>query len=197
MVEELQTIGKHFDKADFQGIYAFVDTIKNIKGEDYTKAWNAYAENTLRTAEQWRQFYEKIVKPKWDSDPPEKRAETKQREEARLKGIEDIINTTSNQSDTDEEGSEDKIPVQSCEESTRPTTKGTKRKRSRSEDDRFDEYLETRHKGKSSSAYVLFARGNKYEVWDDHPDLDYSMYIPTHSHSIVYPHKAILELIYL
>ncbi|KAF2825368.1 hypothetical protein CC86DRAFT_371062 [Ophiobolus disseminans] len=75
-----------FSSEDWEELYAFVDTIESFKEdkEDYEKAWEGWAEQQEnQTAEQWRQYYEKVVRPQWLRDPEWKRKQINAKMEAR------------------------------------------------------------------------------------------------------------------
>ena len=61
--------------------------IINAMDEDksnYEKAWKQWAKaQDNQTAEQWQQYYEKVVRPQWLRDPERKRQEVKQKVEKR------------------------------------------------------------------------------------------------------------------
>ncbi|KAI4674336.1 uncharacterized protein J4E84_010574 [Alternaria hordeiaustralica] len=71
-VEELEVM---FSTDDWLECYAFVPIIDGVEGQDdWISAWDGWAENQgNQTAEQWRQYYEKVVRPQWLRDPVSKR----------------------------------------------------------------------------------------------------------------------------
>jgi hypothetical protein len=68
-----------FSKEDWLELYAFVDLIDSLKtSENYDSSWSDWAEaQGDRTAEQWRQYFDKVVRPQWLSDPVSKRENIK------------------------------------------------------------------------------------------------------------------------
>ncbi|KAF1976926.1 hypothetical protein BU23DRAFT_454992 [Bimuria novae-zelandiae CBS 107.79] len=158
-VEELTTEGL-FDKRDWEHLYAFADDIDAASGEEYQKGWHGWAKDRHQTARQWRQYFEKVVRPQWRQDPVEKHEEIKRRVEERM---------AEEREDSPEQDESRAGP-------STPTSKPpNKRKRDDAEDNRFESFLNDRHKGKASSAYVLFARENKWQVWnEEEPGLDYT-----------------------
>lgn len=65
-----------FSTRDWEELYAFVEEIDSMdKGAvSYEAAWESWAEKEdNQTAEQWRQYYEKVVRPQWERDPASKR----------------------------------------------------------------------------------------------------------------------------
>ncbi|OAL52528.1 hypothetical protein IQ07DRAFT_642208 [Pyrenochaeta sp. DS3sAY3a] len=80
-LEELEAL---FSPDDWEELYAFVETIDSVAGQDgYEGAWTSWAENqNKQTADQWRQYYEQVVRPQWLRDPEWKREQiTKKVEE--------------------------------------------------------------------------------------------------------------------
>lgn len=76
-----------FTIEDWENLYAFVEEIDSCSNTDgsYDAAWTAWA-NTRdnQTPEQWRQYFEKVVRPQWMEDSVSKRQEIKERVEKRL-----------------------------------------------------------------------------------------------------------------
>ena len=75
-----------FSLDDWEELYAFVEEIE--AGKQNGNAWTALAEaKANQTAEQWRQYYEKVVRPQWLKDPPWKKKLIRERvEKARDEG---------------------------------------------------------------------------------------------------------------
>ncbi|KAH4026868.1 DNA-binding protein RAP1 [Parastagonospora nodorum] len=78
----LEQLAASFSSEDWEELYANVDVINAIDGDDrsnYEKAWKKWAEaQDNQTAEQWQQYYEKVVRPQWMRDPESKRQQVKQ-----------------------------------------------------------------------------------------------------------------------
>ncbi|KAF2181099.1 hypothetical protein K469DRAFT_792945 [Zopfia rhizophila CBS 207.26] len=72
-----------FDKADWEELYANVPRINDCSVENYLEGWEKWAEGTSQTAEQWRQYFEKVVRPQWKQDPQWKKERIKVRVEKR------------------------------------------------------------------------------------------------------------------
>ncbi|KAH6629075.1 hypothetical protein C7974DRAFT_453630 [Boeremia exigua] len=75
-----------FTKEDWEDLYAFVEDIDSHSKEDesYDAAWADFAASKdNQTPEQWRQYYEKVVRPQWLSDPVSKRQQIREKVEAR------------------------------------------------------------------------------------------------------------------
>jgi hypothetical protein len=81
----LEQLAATFTADDWEELYAFVDVIDAMKDkEDYGKAWRQWATSQdNQTADQWRQYYEKVVYPQWLRDPEWKRVQVKQKVEKR------------------------------------------------------------------------------------------------------------------
>jgi len=65
-----------FTTEDWEELYAFVDHIDSFSDDQlsYETSWREWAENKgSQTSEQWRQYYEKVVRPQWQQDPSSKR----------------------------------------------------------------------------------------------------------------------------
>lgn len=81
----LDQLNATFSSEDWEELYAFVDIIEAVEGEErYDEAWEQWAESQdNQTVEQWRQYFEKVVRPQWLRDPDWKREQIKQRVEAK------------------------------------------------------------------------------------------------------------------
>jgi uncharacterized protein YifE (UPF0438 family) len=172
-VNDLDTL---FDIDQWEELYAFVEEIQSC--ETYDETWKAYAEGKRQTVEQWKQYFEKVVAPQWHQDPVSKREKIKKKVEERLA---EPASQTATQITTSQLDVEHKTKTPDPEEGQTPKTKRVmkgREERSKSEDARFDRYLDERYKGKSSSAYVIYAREKKWSVWNDEPGLDYSKWSP-------------------
>ncbi|KAF2799162.1 hypothetical protein K505DRAFT_371164 [Melanomma pulvis-pyrius CBS 109.77] len=77
-----------FEKNDWETLYANVPVI--TENEDNDAIWDAWAETTTQTGQQWKQYFKKVVRPQWDQDSEWKREEVRTRfEERRRKEDED------------------------------------------------------------------------------------------------------------
>ncbi|USP79554.1 E3 SUMO-protein ligase nse2 [Curvularia clavata] len=80
-----------FDEEDWQELYAFADLIDSHRGtERYDSAWEEWAKSQGKTAEQWRQYFEKVVHPQWLRDTEYKRERIKRRVEKKHEVEEDV-----------------------------------------------------------------------------------------------------------
>jgi hypothetical protein len=79
-VEELEGM---FSTDDWLECYAFVELIDGLQGQDeYDSAWKGWSEHQgKQTTEQWRQYYEKVVRPQWLRDPVWKREKIRRKME--------------------------------------------------------------------------------------------------------------------
>jgi hypothetical protein len=171
-----------FSPDDWEELYAFVDIIDAIKGKDeYEKAWERWAESQdNQTAEQWRQYYDKVVRPQWLRDPEWKRKQITEKVE---KKHEDDINASQIMSQQPEDLHSDDAeasgeaptvlePLHAAEEAPEPSVGN------RMQEELFDGLLEARGTSDSddTAAYVLYARERKWSTWNAQPELDYSEY---------------------
>ncbi|KAJ4336354.1 hypothetical protein N0V87_005505 [Didymella glomerata] len=75
-----------FSTEDWEELYAFVEHIDNFAHDklSYETSWTNWAENKdNQTPEQWRQYYEKVVRPQWLQDPESKRERIRRKVEER------------------------------------------------------------------------------------------------------------------
>jgi hypothetical protein len=69
-----------FNSDDWEELYAFVDVVHDAEKGQYEEAWVGWAElQNNQTAEQWRQYYEKVVRPQWLRDPEWKRVQIREK----------------------------------------------------------------------------------------------------------------------
>lgn len=80
-----------FSTEDWEDLYAFVEEIDSAAHDQssYETSWTTWAENKdNQTAEQWRQYYEKVVRPQWFRDSASKRESIRRKVEERRVGDE-------------------------------------------------------------------------------------------------------------
>jgi hypothetical protein len=153
-----------FTTTEWEDLYVNVETIRDCEPGNYMKAWGKSAEGTGKTAEQWKQYFERVVLPQWTQDLPARRAK-----------VEQIVRERQNEeAEKVDSGSETEEEPQEPTKATEGSKSLQERTRSNSEDSRFDQYLENRSKGKEPSGYTFYARERKWGVWNDSPGLDYS-----------------------
>ncbi|CAI6332202.1 unnamed protein product [Periconia digitata] len=169
----LGELEKLFSSGDWEEMYAFKEEITNLEGEEHINAWKSFAEKRSQSATLLQQYFERIVKPQWDSDPDWKHREIKKRVKERF-GDSGGSQEAAPKEDLDNSVTEH-IPLEnpiSNAEFPYPSLKG-KRKWDDMDDARFEEHLQNDHEGKASPAYILFAQARKYDVWQEQPGLDY------------------------
>lgn len=119
----LKQLETTFSAEDWESVYAFVEDIEDCSKEDgqYAKAWANWAENQAnQTAEQWRQYYEKVVRPQWLKDPESKRERIRQKVQERLEDAGSDQEQSQNWSQTQEQAE------LASETKTVPSTKAPK-----------------------------------------------------------------------
>ncbi|KAF2802393.1 uncharacterized protein BDZ99DRAFT_527427 [Mytilinidion resinicola] len=57
-----------WNSEDWDELYNNVPIIQNAPARDYIAGWEPWAQGTDHTAQQWRDFYEKTVLPRWEKD---------------------------------------------------------------------------------------------------------------------------------
>lgn len=74
----IEQLNATFSAEDWEELYAAVEYIDATEGKTRDTAWERWAEaQENQTVEQWRQYYDKVVRPSWLSDPVEKREHIK------------------------------------------------------------------------------------------------------------------------
>ncbi|KAF3036380.1 hypothetical protein E8E11_000773 [Didymella keratinophila] len=87
-VYNINQLAAAFSTEDWEELYAFVEHIDNVAHDElsYETSWTNWAENKdNQTPEQWRQYYEKVVRPQWLEDPASKRDQIRRKVEERHK----------------------------------------------------------------------------------------------------------------
>jgi hypothetical protein len=172
-VEELETI---FSAEDWEELYAFVDIVESVKGEDrYDDAWKNWADSQdKQTAQQWRQYYDKVVRPQWLKDPEWKKDQIREK-------IEKKHDQTPSPSQSISQDKPIELKDDNVESApVAPNTTTTKLKRpSEAEDELFEEeryqqmVAARRLHDHDAAAYIFYARDQKWPVWGAQPDLDH------------------------
>ncbi|KAJ4983964.1 transcription factor [Stagonosporopsis vannaccii] len=83
----VEQLAATFTTEDWESLYAFVEEVDSCSRDEdsYERAWTGWAEDREnQTAQQWRQYYEKVVRPQWLRDPVSKREQIKKRVVERL-----------------------------------------------------------------------------------------------------------------
>lgn len=72
----VEQLAASFTTEDWEELYAFVDHIDSFSNDEvsYETSWqNWAADKDNQTAEQWKQYHEKVVRPQWRQDPISRR----------------------------------------------------------------------------------------------------------------------------
>jgi hypothetical protein len=95
----VEQLAATFSSDDWEELYAFVDIIEGLAGQErYDRAWKQWAESQdNQTVEQWRQYYEKVVRPQWLRDPEWKREQIRKKVEMRHDGSKESASQSNNQ----------------------------------------------------------------------------------------------------
>ncbi|KAH7074100.1 hypothetical protein FB567DRAFT_453313 [Paraphoma chrysanthemicola] len=177
----LEQLAATFNSNDWEEVYAFVDIIDAKKGdESYGKAWKRWAKDQdNQTAEQWRQYYEKVVRPQWLRDPEWKREQIKEKIEKKHENTKQ--SQTISQQQEKQESQEQPVEAESVAAADAPPEDpSTPQKPSAIDDERFEkdrheQLLEARRsEDDDAAAYIFYARDKKWETWNPQPNLDYT-----------------------
>ncbi|XP_014555796.1 hypothetical protein COCVIDRAFT_27370 [Bipolaris victoriae FI3] len=155
-----------FSTDDWLELYAFADLINSLEmSDEYDSAWERWAEEQgKQTAVQWRQYFEKVVRPQWLIDPVSKREEIKRKVEKQH----DEDNQSQSQS-ISQPFSQLVKPEEEAAQSTVPVEGDTPLQTPDFNDKRFEELINNEHNNKVPSAYKFFAREKKQETLNAHP----------------------------
>lgn len=137
--------------------------------ERYASSWADWAEaQGGQTAEQWQQYFEKVVRPQWLRDPVSKREEMKKRVE---KKQEEEYHKQGQSIDQDaSESAKSNVQVAESEVSQEEAPE----RPSGFDDERFEELLKDKQSDGILSAYTLYAREKKQETLDTQPSWSFS-----------------------
>ncbi|RMZ68735.1 transcription factor [Pyrenophora seminiperda CCB06] len=162
-----------FTAENWSELYGNVDLIDDTKADSrYDLCWDGWAEaQGDQTAEQWRQYYEKVVRPQWLRDPQSKRDEI--RKERERKHAEE--EPSQSQSVREQFEDHEKIEHEAVAAHTPTVDKGKAvHKPSKFEDEQFEILLEVVATDKFLIPYTFYARKMKYATWAEQPSLDYA-----------------------
>lgn len=162
-----------FDEEDWEELYAFVEEITSCPHDRYATCWEAWAAEKAQTADQWRQYFEKVVKPQWDRDPISRRERIKRKVEMRHEA--ESSQNKGKEPQPRDETRPSEAPVSKPSPSPEPKKSIAKRKRS-DVHELFEADLKERYRGKASAAYIHYAREQRWSVLNDHPGFDYGRY---------------------
>jgi hypothetical protein len=154
----LEQLAKMFNTKEWEELYAFVDIIEAMSGtDDFNDAWEQWADSQAnQTAEQWRQYYHKVVRPQWERDPDWKRKQIKKRVERRHE-----------ESDSSESQSESQQPPQDKKPSPGETTKISPEEKNLSSS--TARYESPKHISELRQSVLKRARGNRILEEDEEP----------------------------
>lgn len=158
-VEELEVM---FSTDDWLECYAFVEIIDGVEGQDdYDTAWDGWAENQgNQTAEQWRQYYEKVVRPQWLRDPVSKREKIRKKMEEKHDAADASQSQAPSQQPAEIEKPDETVPqpLPIARDEVEPVQP------SAPESDRFKELLPDKQNDKLSTAYTRYALAKKQDT---------------------------------
>ena len=159
-----------FTTENWLELYAYVDLIDATKEDGrYNDSWDGWAEDQgEQTSEQWRQYYEKVVRPQWLRDPQSKRDEIKKQVEQKHGEEPSHSQSICEQFPELEKPEEQTVaPISIVQESKaieRPFE---------SEHERFESLLNDEGGDKLPTAYSFYAREMKQVTRNAQPSLDY------------------------
>lgn len=155
-----------------------MDLIDDLKEDDrYDSSWVEWAKSQdNQTAEQWRQYFEKVVRPQWLRDPVSKREQIK-------KQIEDKHSEggSSQSQSIGQQFPESSKPGEGTAESVVSQEKMATEQPSDFEDERFEELLNEQNDG-VPPAYKFFARERKQTTLNKRPNWDFGKHMQLKSH---------------
>jgi hypothetical protein len=171
-VNELEAM---FSADNWLELYANVDIIdQNLSDQElYIEKWSNWAEfQGNQTAEQWRQYYEKIVRPTWQTDSPGKRAEIKRKVQQMHDESSSSQAPPSNEQHHPEADKPEKDTVEPTDASLEGETvvEGP----SAPAEERAEAIPKDQPRVRVSPAYTRYAGEKKWDVLDAQPGLDYS-----------------------
>jgi hypothetical protein len=173
----LEQLEATFTSEDWEELYAFVDIIDAVEGKkNYDQAWEKWAKaQDNQTVDQWRQYFEKVVRPQWQRDPESKREQIRNKVEERHQAA------SSQQMNEEAEAEAEAIPA--IDESNVATQRSTEAEPIEDEptevndtqDVLVEQELEAKRIGSdNAAAYFYYAREQKWSTWNAQPELDYS-----------------------
>jgi hypothetical protein len=169
-----------------------VEIIDALKGKkDYDEAWEKWAQaQDNQTVDQWRQYFEKVVRPQWKRDPEWKREQIKKRVEERHQAT--SSQSTDDEAEVEAEAEAEVVGVTpAIKESSAATPEPTEEEPvgdeptevNDSQDILFEQELEAKRVGNNNAAaYFFFAREHKWSTWNAQPELNYSKCNPRRRH---------------
>jgi hypothetical protein len=174
-----------FNSDDWEELYAFVDVVHDAEKGQYEEAWVGWAElQNNQTAEQWRQYYEKVVRPQWLRDPEWKRVQIREKIEKKhnTDQSQSLSFSLSQQQQRDNQGqvaeAESAPAAGEPQKDTSTPQKTSDSEEKRFENERLEQLLEaSRSNDEDAAAYIYYAREKKWSTRNAQPELDYSEYL--------------------
>ncbi|KAH9876671.1 hypothetical protein J1614_003803 [Plenodomus biglobosus] len=188
----LDDLATMFDTTDWEELYAFVDVIQKTAPEKHSQAWTKWAAfQDDQTAEQWRQYYEKVVRPQWERDPEWKRQQIKKKiEEKHGEDVSQSDAASQQQQEQEQEQEQENVeedatiapeqpppavvrPAETANNTATISQRGVQRSVD-TEAGKFEQLLATKQKHSTAAAYIYYAREMTQSVWTAQPSLDSS-----------------------
>ncbi|PZC96477.1 Myb-DNA-bind-2 multi-domain protein [Pyrenophora tritici-repentis] len=180
-----------FTTEDWLDLYAYVDLIDATKEDGrYDAKWVLWAEHRgEQTSEQWRQYYEKVVRPQWLRDPQSKRDRIREEmdqkhAEEKLSQSQSVREQLSEHEESDEEPVAPTPAIKESKAADQP---------SESEDEGFENFLNEEGASNPPAAYKLYAREMRQAASTAQPSLDYAAlhnFLLTQWHSLSEDERA-------
>ncbi|KAF2494699.1 hypothetical protein BU16DRAFT_45692 [Lophium mytilinum] len=161
---------------DWVEVYSNVSTIQDTPARDYIAGWEGWAEGTDHTAQEWRDFYEKTVLPRWEKDQDAKNTiKVKSAKEQRQRPPSpSVVITTPKKKNRIQSSSSvqapGKLPVQASTTTTQSPAAGDSKQ---SHDNLIYELMGHRKGRQQMVAYRFYFEAHRHELEDCDPT-DYS-----------------------
>ena len=170
-VDELSAL---FSSEDWEELYGFVDIIDDLAGQErYDTSWSEWAEaQGKQTAEQWRQYFERVVRPQWLRDPASKREEIKKR--VMSKHDDNSSTQSSKPSQQQQDLHQAEVLAESAAVVSPQMAVPKTNKPDQVEVEDFENMLIARRDQSVPAAYTFYAREKKWSMWNAEPSLSYS-----------------------
>jgi hypothetical protein len=157
-----------FTADDWMELYANVDCLDQNRSDEelYNKGWSGWAEfQGNQTAEQWRQYYEKVVRPTWQSDSTWKREQITKK----VRQKHDKSSSSQAQPDDIQQNPQPDKEAETLEGDTVVDESSALK-------EKLAKQLKYNRSVRVPPAYTLFARERKWDTLNAQPGLDYSKY---------------------
>ncbi|KAH7397337.1 hypothetical protein BKA66DRAFT_408698 [Pyrenochaeta sp. MPI-SDFR-AT-0127] len=168
-VDELAEL---FNPEDWEELYAFADIIDGLSGHERCNAsWAQWAESQAKqTAAQWRQYYEKVVRPQWLRDPAWKREQIKKKIETKYDG------SSTNHSQTFSQQQHEVLDKQEAVNTASAMAQEDIKKEAHNTSELNLELLQLLNSERNdpdATAYTLYAEEKKPSLCQAQPELNY------------------------